>query len=283
MNADQITIIMVTRNRPASLEKCLARTRSVLPKEIQIVVFDDASIEGLRVRAIVEAHTNTVYLSSPTLVGPGEGRNRCLRHAVAPFCLSLDDDCYLDSIPDLSRWLADCPEDRDIAVVGFRYCNLPAGDLAPASAVGGLAKGFHGGASLLRREAVLKAGGYLDWFVFACEDTELAMRLWRLGYRVWYDPSVIVQHARSDEGRDKRLGSFYYVRNTFLLNVIYGRNVIGIPLGLLRALRRGIFHTETPGATLTGIWAGLRLLPRCLRARRDLFSTSKRFVNSLIE
>jgi len=268
---------MVTRNRPVSLEKCLSRTRAVLAKQIHILVFDDASTQGSRVRAIVEAHSNTGYLSSPTPVGPGEGRNRCLREARTPFCLSLDDDCYLDSIPDLSRWLAGRSEDRDIAVVGFRYRNLPAGDLAPSSAVGGPAEGFHGGASLLRREAVLKAGGYLDWLVFACEDTELAMRLQRLRYRVWYDPGVVVQHARSNEGRDKRWGSFYYVRNTFLLNVIYGGNITGFVLGLLRALRRGIFHTDAPSATLPGIWAGLRLLPKCFRARRALFCTSKHF------
>ncbi|MGA3142388.1 MAG: glycosyltransferase [Verrucomicrobiota bacterium] len=280
MNSDQITIIMVTRNRPISLEKCLARTRSILPKEIPILVFDDASTEGLRVRAIVEAHPNTVYLSSPTLVGPGEGRNRCFRHAVTPFCLSLDDDCYLDSMPDLSRWLADRPEDRDIAAVGFRYRNLPAGDMAPASAVGGITKGFHGGASLLRRETVLKVGGYLDWFVFACEDTEFALRLWRLGYRVWYDPSVIVQHVRSDEGREKRWGSFYYVRNTFLLNVIYGGNIAGLPLGLLRALRRGLFHTDAPGATLTGIFSGLALFLKGRRARKELFGEDRRFSRS---
>ena len=270
---------MVTRNRPVSLQKCLARTCSVLPREIQIVVFDDASTEGLRVRAIVEAHPNTVYLSSPTLVGPGEGRNRCLRHAIAPFCLSLDDDCYLDSVPDLSRWLADRPEDRDIAAVGFRYCNLPTGDLAPVSAVGGPAKGFHGGASLLRREAVLKAGGYLDWLVFACEDTELALRLTHLGYRIWYDSSVTVQHDHSPEARDEHWASFYYVRNTLLTNLIHGGPLTGLPIGILRAVRRGC-NCAVPSQTLPGLLAGLKLAGRCCRVRRELFTPERCYLSS---
>ena len=276
MNSDQITVIMTTRNRPVSLEKCLARTRSVLPKEIRIIVFDDASSEGLRVRAIVESHSNTVYLNSPTLVGPGEGRNRCLRQATTPFCLSLDDDCYLDAIPDLSRWQADWPEDQDIAAVGFRYCNLPAGDMAPASAVGGPAKGFHGGASLLCRKAVLNAGGYLDWLVFACEDSELAKRLNRLGYRIWYDPSVTVQHDHSMEARDERWASFYYVRNTLLMNLIHGGLITGLPIGFLRALRRGC-NTVVPGQTLPGLLSGLKLAGRCYRARRDLFAPERHY------
>jgi GT2 family glycosyltransferase len=274
VNPRSITVIMVTRNRPVSLQKCLARTRSILPKEIQILVFDDASTESLRVRAIVEAHSNTVYLSSPTMVGPGEGRNRCLRHAVTPFCLSLDDDCYLDSIPDLSRWLADQPEDRDIAAVGFRYCNLPAGDMAPASAVGGPAKRFHGGASLLRREAVLKVGGYLDWLVFACEDTELALRLRRLGYRIWFDPSVVVQHDHSLEGRDERWASYYYVRNTLVINAIYSGLVTGVLIGGLKALRRGMIGAA-PSRTAAGLIAGLGLLPRCHRQRKALLVASR--------
>jgi len=253
------------------------RTRSILPQEIRILVFDDASTEGLRVRAIVEAHPKTVYLSSPTLVGPGEGRNRCLRHAVTPFCLSLDDDCYLDSIPDLSRWLDDRPEDRDVGVVGFRYCNLPAGDLAPTSAVDGPAKKFHGGASLLRREAILNAGGYLDWLVFACEDTELALRLTGLGYRIWYDPSVTVQHDHSAEARDERWASFYYVRNTLLINLIHGGLITGLPIGILRAVRRGC-NCAVPSQTLPGLFAALRRAGRCYRARRELLAPERHYV-----
>jgi GT2 family glycosyltransferase len=277
MNPQLVSIIMVTRNRPVSLEKCLGRTRAVLPPEIRIIVFDDASKDAEQVKAIIESHPNTLCLRSETLVGPGEGRNRCLQAALTPFCFSMDDDCYLDSVPNLSRWLADRPEDRDIAAVGFRYCNLPAGDLAPASPVPGESGGFLGGASLLRRAAMLRSGGYLDWLGFAGEDTELAMRLRRLGYRVWYDPSVVVQHARSHEGRDWHGSSLYYVRNTLVINAIHGGRFSGVLLGIARALRLGLFDVNHRGATLAGIWAGLRLLPKCFRARRDLFSRPKWF------
>jgi GT2 family glycosyltransferase len=277
MNPDLVSIIMVTRNRPVSLEKCLGRTRAVLPPDICIIVFDDASSDAARVKAIVESSANTLYLRSETCVGPGEGRNRCIRVASTPFCFSMDDDCYLDFVPDLSRWLLDRPEDRDIAAVGFRLRNLPAGDLAPPTSVPGEAGGFLGGASLLRRAAMLRMGGYLDWLGFAREDTELAMRLRRLGYRVWYDPSVIVQHARSDEGRDWHWGSFYYVRNTLVINAIHGGRFTGAPMGMARALRLGLFHADCRNATWAGIWAGLRLLPKCFRAHKDLFSAAKRF------
>ena len=182
----------------------------------------------------------------------------------------MDDDCYLATVPDLSRWCQDLPEDQDIAVVGFRYCNLPAGDLAPASSEPGESSVILGGASLLRRSAMLQTGGYLDWLVFAAEDLELAMRLRRLGYRIWYDPSVIVQHARSHEGRDSEWGNFYYVRNTLVINTIYGGWLTGVPLGLARALRRGWFHSDPCRRPWSAVWAGLCLYPRCWQVRRSL-------------
>ena len=277
MNPRQVTIIMVTRNRPVSLAACLGRTRALLPAEVQIIVFDDASTEVDKVRTIIESHQNTIRLRSEILVGPGEGRNRCVQAAVTPWCFSMDDDCYLETIPDLSRWCEDRPEDRDIAVVGFRYCNLPGGDLAPAGEVPGAATTILGGASLLRRSAMLRSGGYLGWLVFAREDTELALRLLRLGYRIWYDPAVIIQHARSLEGRDWDWSSFYHVRNTFIINVIHGGGLTGVVVGLARALGWGLLHKDgNIRATLQGVGAGLYLLPNCFRARRELFGADRR-------
>lgn len=278
VNSQQISIIVVTRNRPQSLNQCLARTRSVLPPEIRIIVFDDASTERDRVMNITNSFLNTLYLRSDTHVGPGEGRNRCIRASMTTFCFSMDDDCYLDSLPDLSHWMADRAEDRDIAAIGFRVRNLPAGDLAPASNIPGESRAFLGGASLLRREAMLRSGGYLDWLGFAREETELALRLRRLNYRIWYDPSVIVQHARSHEGRDWYSISACYVRNTLLIDAIHGGKFTGVPLGLAKALRLGLFHVDRRSATWTGIWAGLRLLPKCLQARRTLFCSSRRHI-----
>jgi GT2 family glycosyltransferase len=272
-----VTVIMVTRNRPDSLRKCLGQIRKVLHGATRIIVFDDASSESAVIRGIVESHGNTTYLRSEQVVGPGEGRNRCMREAETPFCLSLDDDCFLSAPLDISKWLEEHPADQDIAAISFKLYNVPESCYAPLHAEAGPMKSFHGGASLLRREAILKAGGYLDWLVYACEDTELALRLWRLGYRTWYDPSVVVHHDHVAAARDERWASFHYVRNTFILNVLDRGLIVGLPMGIARALRRG-FHTTMPGQTARGILAGLRLLPFCLRESRRLFAPERRFV-----
>ena len=123
---------------------------------------------------------------------------------------------------------------------------------------------------------MLRSGGYLDWLGFAREDTELALRIWRLGYRIWYDPSVMVQHARSQEGRDESQNSFY-VRNTLVINAIHGGRFTGVPLGIARALRMGLCQADRRSATWAGLWAGLRLLPKCFQARVELFGNPKKY------
>ena len=100
----------------------------------------------------MEAHPNTTCLRSETLVGPGEGRNRCLRAATTPFCLALDDDCHLDAAPDLSRWLENRFEDQDIAVVTFRCFDVAHGFYSHDHQTPGASSGFLGRASLLRCE-----------------------------------------------------------------------------------------------------------------------------------
>lgn len=275
MNPDLVSIIMVTRNRPVSLGNCLARTRATVPGSIRIIVFDDASSEPARIRNIVESHSKTTYLRSDSVVGPTGGRNACLRAACTPFCLCLDDDCYLDTAPELSKWLRDEPADRDIAVVGFRYFNQNEQAYAPKSDLPGPAKGFLGGACLMRRESVLRAGGFLDWLVFAHEDSELAMRLRRLGFRIWYDPTVIIQHARSNEGRDTKWGSYYYVRNTLLLSWLYDPPVLAFFLGLLKGLRHAS-TTDHPSQASGALWGALKCWRQCLKARTELFGPSHR-------
>jgi GT2 family glycosyltransferase len=272
------TIITATRDRAPTLARSLALTRQAVGDKVPLVVFDDASEDGAAMRAVVERFSNALLIRSEERVGPGEGRNRCMMAAETRFCLSLDDDCYLASQPQLGRWLEDRPGDRDVAVVSFPYFNTQEGALAPERKEEGGAVGFHGGASLMRRAEVLRAGGYLDWLVFAGEDTELAGRLIRLGYRVWFDPSVVVQHDHVPFARDERWESFHYVRNTLLVNVLQKGVMLGVPLGLVRALRRGLTAVSMPWETPRALMAGLGLVPKCVRERRRLYAPENGFI-----
>src|SRR5690242_3790574 len=54
--------------------------------------------------------------------------------------------------------------------------------------------GFSGGASLLRRSAVVAAGGIAPRFFMYYEDTDLSWRLRLAGHSIFYEPTAVVHH-----------------------------------------------------------------------------------------
>lgn len=164
-----LSIITVTRDRPQVLRDSLARTRKVLPAAAPIIVHDDASQHPEDVQKALSGLDNITLLRSDRSIGPAGGRNRCVAQASTPFCLSLDDDCYVTSKDELYKWLQDRPEHRDIAIVGFQ-CHRTYDDVRspPSHRVSGPSSTFHGGAHLLRREEFLAIGGYRELLQFAC-------------------------------------------------------------------------------------------------------------------
>jgi len=236
-----LTIITVTRDRPEVLRDSLARTRQVFPVEVPIIIYDDSSQHPEEVEQALSGLGNNVLLRSDRSVGPAGGRNRCVEKAKTHFCLSLDDDCYVTSRDELDKWLRDYHHHADIAVVGFQVYRTYDGVVAPSYHIpSGPRAAFHGGASLLRREVFLRVGGYRELLGFGCEDTELARRVWENGYRVWYDSSYVVQHKHTLANRDHHRAAFLYVRNTLLMESLSGDVILGLPLGLCRAFKRGL-------------------------------------------
>ena len=238
---EKLAIITVTRDRPHVLRDSLTRTRRVFPADVPIIVHDDASQHLEEVHDALKGLGNIVLLRSDYAIGPGGGRNRCVAEAETPFCLSLDDDCYVNSKDELYKWLLDRSEHSDIAVIGCQYHRTYDGSRAPSSHIAsGPSVSFHGGASLLRREAFLRIEGYRELLGFGCEDTELARRVWGNGYRVWYDASYVVEHKHVAINRNRYRLASSYVKNTLLLESLSGDPLWGLPLGIYRAIRRGL-------------------------------------------
>jgi len=278
MPTPEYTIICSTRNRPNVLSTSLKKTRGVIPGYIPIIVFDDASDDPSLLDSSLSGISNISIIYSKTRVGPGAGRNECMRQATTPYCLSLDDDCYLEETPDFSRLMNRLDSDSDLAVVSLRYYN-PINDFyGPETDQPGYATTMLGGGSLLRKDLVLKAGGYLDWLVYGSEDSELATRLNLLGYRIWYEPSVIVIHEHVPVARDHKWATFYYVRNALLISVLHKGFAKGFAIGLFRALRWGYFHPSNEiirSQSFRAIAAGIRLIAFCLQERKRLHLDAK--------
>jgi GT2 family glycosyltransferase len=60
---------------------------------------------------------------------------------------------------------------------------------------------FVGAGYAVRREALVQAGGFDDWFFYSTEEVDLALTLTRLGWDLRYDPVITVEHRPSSRGR----------------------------------------------------------------------------------
>lgn len=267
----EYSVICATRNRPNILGKSLRETRRSIGSTVPIIVYDDASSDIDLLHRAIHGIENVQLICGKQRGGPGLGRNECMKHATTDFCLSLDDDCYLSSLPSTDRWESLLADDESIWVASLRYHNIKTNQYGPESSLSGYAGTMLGGAALIRRKPVLRSGGFAEWLFFGSEDTELANRIRMLGGKVYYDASSIVIHDHVDRNRDLDEESFFYTRNAILIPVYHRGLLRGLPLGLIRGLRWGWFHSSSrPGQGRRGVWAAFCMIPFVVRENRKL-------------
>lgn len=80
-----------------------------------------------------------------------------------------------------------------------------------------------GGGSLIKIEAIHRAGFFDDRFFLYCEDVDLSWRIWQAGYRCIYNPDATYQHFTEDldEKKDLSIQRFYSIRNSFYMRYKY--------------------------------------------------------------
>jgi len=235
-----VSVIVVTYRRAGQLATCLEHLgRQTRPPEEILVV--DASPDNETSEMLATRFPEVVSLRNPAGLGTmATSRAIGLDHARGEIIAYVDDDAYAD--PD---WLAELVlpyEDPGVGGVGGR-ATVPG--VTPA-AVGPEEIGRLGtdgrlsgnfdvdvgapvevdhllGANMShRRDALLALGGIRDGFPGTClrEETDIALRLRRAGWRLVYQPRAHVLHVpgRYAKGRRFDLRYHYYAcRNDMVL------------------------------------------------------------------
>jgi GT2 family glycosyltransferase len=138
------------------------------------------------------------------------------------------------------------------------------------------------GAAAYRASLLRELGGFGEWLVAYCEDTDLNWRAQLRGYRCVFVPTARVYHRISASSGGIRPS--YYCGRNFLL--VLASDVPGAILRrhwpavareqgavLLQALRRA--REPAARARLRGFLAGVRDLPAALRRRRRVQATRR--------
>ena len=198
------TIVIPVRDRTNALDACL----TALGGQPEVLVIDDGSRDRDEVAAVGARHgVRVVRREHPG--GPAAARNTALEHIDSELIAFLDSDCVAE--PDWVDRLTDHFGDPRVGAVAprVRPRQVPRDDgllqrfiaarspidLGPTeSAVrpGGRVA-YVPTAALVVRRAALADG--LDPALRYGEDVDLVWRLHDAGWRVRYDPSIVVEHA----------------------------------------------------------------------------------------
>lgn len=285
-----VTVGVCTRDRPEALLRCLESLRLGGRLVSEVIVLDDGSAEPSR--ALVEPRLSAGgrrihWLRNERGNGVAAGRNAVAARATGELLLNLDDDAFLLDEFALTYAVRVMEQDPSVAAIAFPQADVDgtpwpaAAQPAPADHPVTVAA-FVGYAHLLRRDAFLAAGGFLEPMEINGEEKELCLRLLDAGHRVVYLPDARIGHVAASAGRDPRR----YLHQTVRNEVLSAAHAFPAPLWpvlavarLLRyfPMRRG-WKIHDPN----GLWAVLRVirerLPGVVRSRRPVrWSTLRRW------
>lgn len=216
------SVIVVVHNHLAMTLMTLASLRDNYAGGIQLILVDSGSTD--EVKQIQRYVRGMVHLRFETNVGFIHACNSALLHANAPAILFLNNDVRL-STGAIAAAMARLEADAQIGVVGAKVIRTneklqEAGciiwrdgktngymrDWAPLSPEANFVRDvdFVSGVFLMARaDLIAQIGGFDPQFAPAYyEDADLCLQVWKEGYRVVYDPNVVVYHYEYGSSRD---------------------------------------------------------------------------------
>jgi GT2 family glycosyltransferase len=220
-----VSVIIVTLNRPDCVRQCLARLAAQEPQPDQIIVVD-GSADDLT-RRVVESFRSVLYLRNENGYGRmTASRNIGLKAARGKIIAFLDDDAFARD-----GWLANLlrtyEEHSDVGAVGGRALNnQPDEAKIGVDKIGRLTRDgrlegwfaadpgkviavdhLMGCNMSFRREVLARLGGFREDYPGISgvrEDSDMCLRVRRLGYGILFNPLACVDHIGAPQVKGKR-------------------------------------------------------------------------------
>jgi GT2 family glycosyltransferase len=295
-----VSVIVVTYNNEEIIGGCLSSVLENNYPNYEVIVVDNASKDGT-LKVVEEtvrnynAH-NVKIVKNPKNYGISKGSNIGVSHSNGKYLAFLDSDSFPDP-----NWLFQPVElmerDPSIGAVQAKVLKArsPSDRTKLIDTAGGLmdlglqtyARGsgeedkgqydevdeifyaVHTGA-IVRRKALVEAGGFDEAFFLGYHDVDLGWRLWKRGYMVLFAPNSVVHHMRrGSTGKLKwKWWRNYHGERSYLMAIVknadraalFGRLLLYSLRTLLEAA--GVFgpRREVAASRLLALWWVLRKL-----------------------
>ena len=231
-NRMEVSILIVTRNRPNELEITLNKLFGLLDLSLhEVLVF----IDGCQMTDFLIAKYPWVqWENSAISISASPARNKLYKKARGKIFIGLDDDAHPLSIDFITRTQCIFSEDPKIGIIAFQEIRgvFLTDQEALQHAERNIAKyktnDFVGSGFAVRNDVYEETNGFPVWIDIYGEESCLAIEVLDLGYEIQYDNTIIVNH-RVD--REKRLGQgrnyFRFekqLKNTLFYYVVYYPN-----------------------------------------------------------
>ena len=217
-----LSILIPCHRRTDLLAPCLRSVLRHAPEGAEILVIDDASMEGIVTRTVATfAGVQTLRL--PRRLGFCGAVNAGIAAATHPVIELLNDDTEVQA-----GW-TEAPlhrlQDETVAAVAPLVLQWPQGDIIDSAGdayyIGGVARkrghgqrlsakylqprrvfSASGCGAFYRKEALQAIGGFPEVFGAYFDDIDVGFRLRRAGWEIWYEPSsTILHHGSASYGK----------------------------------------------------------------------------------
>ena len=225
----KLSIVIPSYNTSKLLQRCIDSVyRSKIPFDFEVVVVDNGSTDG-SVEETQRCYPSVLLIKNSKNLGFAAASNQGIEKSSGSFILFLNSDCELfeNTVSEMASFL---DKEKGAGMVGAQMV-FPDGSyqnslncmmslsLEIFSPLARLrlffarrrcrqclafeAENLFGACIMVRRQALEEAGAFDERYFFYHEDTDLAIRFTRAGWRLFFLPDVKVIHVRGASTRIK--------------------------------------------------------------------------------
>ncbi|HEV7684550.1 MAG TPA: glycosyltransferase family 2 protein [Pyrinomonadaceae bacterium] len=240
----QVSIVLLSYNRPQLLSHALASLQQQSYQNFEVIVVDNPSAASVEVAQLVSQYPTFKLIQTDSNIGYAGGMNRGIASAAGDYVYLTEDDIVLESdcIDNLVRYLEDNPASDLIAPVIYnkqsRTIRCAGGELALDGVyqrkiygagegdAGQFVKPFavtyiDGATMFARREFWQRFKGFREEYFMYVEAVELCARVAKSGLRMAVVPEAKVYHFEPGDASTTPDLEFHKLKNFFSLYLLH--------------------------------------------------------------
>lgn len=226
----QISFVIVTKNRVLDLTYTLQKIQTFFDEnQHEVLVFID---NCKATEEIISSFDWVKWSISNIDLGASKARNTVYSHAQGKYIIGLDDDAHPLESTFLQQVVKTFEQDDSIGIIAFQEIRgLFATDieaiLAQKNNQSYFTNDFVGCGFAIRKEIYDATRGFPIWMSIYGEETAVAYEVLDLGYTIYYNNSILINH-RVDVEKRKLMKRNYFrfehqLSNVFKFILIYHR------------------------------------------------------------